>query len=990
MSKRLFAVDEWKIIEKKLHPDDMRLSESVMSIGNGYMGMRGNFEEKYSGDTHSGIYIGGVWFPDKTRVGWWKNGYPEYFGKVINSADFIGIGLEVDGHEINLAVDQVIDFQRELDMKNAVLYRSFTVNTPSGRIAVRTERFLSIKQLEICAIRYMVCSLDNDASIKLIPFINGDVYNEDSNYKEKFWEETAREAIPFEASLTMKTKENDFGTPRFTSCTSMKITTKGTIQTCNEVSKENYVSSVIVMNAKKGEFVGIDKFIALTNTRNVPETELCIKSKTLVSAAASEGYDILKNEHSIEWNNRWEKADVEIKGDAEAQQGIRFNIFQLFSTYYGDDCRLNFGPKGFTGEKYGGATYWDTEAYVFPMYLSIASEEVARNLLIYRHNQLNEAIENARKIGLDGALYPMVTFTGVECHNEWEITFEEIHRNGAIAFAIFQYVSYTGDKSYLDNYGINVLVQISRFWASRVHYSGRNKMYMIHGVTGPNEYENNVNNNWYTNRMAAWCLEYTLECIEYLQESGKSQKIKDLSFSDKEYQKWTDIINNMYYPYDDSRDIFVQHDTFLDKDLKSVDEIPEGQRPINQNWSWDKILRSCYIKQADVLQGLYFLGHLYDKEVKRKNFLFYEPMTVHESSLSPCVHAILAAELGIEEKAVEMYKRTARLDLDNYNNDTADGLHITSMSGSWLAIVQGFAGMRTAQGKLTFNPFLPEGWDCYSFKVNYRGRRLKISVSKDISKIELELGEPLEITLFGKERLLDGVIEEKNRKVTMKGISFNSYNAFIFDLDGVVVDTAKYHYLAWKRLAAEYGYDFSTADNERFKGINRMACMNIMSELIGKEFTKEESIELANKKNNWYMEYVSQMPKDEVLPGFIDFIEQIRSKGGKTALASASKNAAIVLDRLEIRDCFDVIVDGNQIERSKPDPQVFLLAAQRLGASVSECIVFEDAQSGIDAANAAGMCSIGICTPENPLAGAKIMKKGFAGMKLDKLLHELA
>lgn len=764
MNKRLFDVNDWKIIENKIHVADMRLSESIMSIGNGYMGMRGNFEEKYSGDTHSGTYIGGVWFPDKTRVGWWKNGYPEYFGKVINSANFIGIGLEVDGHEIDLASDEVIDFSRELDMKNAILYRNFTVNTPSGRISVKTERFLSIVQLEICAIRYMVCSLDKDASIKLTPYINGDVYNEDSNYKEKFWEETAREAIPYEASITMKTKENTFGIPRFTSCTSMKITAKGSIQTCNEVSKDNYVSSEIVVNAKKGEWVGIDKFIALTNSRTVLENELSSKSKTLVSAAAAKGYEKLKEEHSNAWNKRWEKADVEIKGDAEAQQGIRFNIFQLFSTYYGDDCTLNFGPKGFTGEKYGGATYWDTEAYVFPMYLSIASEEVARNLLIYRHNQLDGAFENARKIGLKGALYPMVTFTGVECHNEWEITFEEIHRNGAIAFAIFQYVSYTGDKSYIDDYGIDVLVNISRFWASRVHYSKRNNKYMIHGVTGPNEYENNVNNNWYTNRMAAWCLEYTIECINYLKENGKSQKISDLSITDEELQKWRDIIDNMYYPYDKELGIFVQHDTFLDKDLKSVDEIPKDQRPINQNWSWDKILRSCYIKQADVLQGLYSLGHLYDKEVKRKNFLFYEPMTVHESSLSPCVHAILAAELGIEEKAVEMYKRTARLDLDNYNNDTEDGLHITSMSGSWLAIVQGFAGMRTAQGKLTFNPFLPKDWDGYSFKVNYRNRRLKISVNKSIVKIELELGEPLEITLFGKEQLLDKVIEEKIQK----------------------------------------------------------------------------------------------------------------------------------------------------------------------------------------------------------------------------------
>lgn len=759
MFKRLFDIDEWKIIENKIHIQDMRLSESIMSIGNGYMGMRGNFEEKYSGDTHQGTYIGGVWFPDKTRVGWWKNGYPEYFGKVINSANFIGIGVKINDYELDLASDEVLEFHRELDMKNAVLHRSFTVKTPYGRIQVKTERFLSIAQLEICAIKYMVSAIDQDVKVKLTPYLDGDVHNEDSNYREKFWGEVAKCSEPLAASLTMKTKENSFGTPRFTSCTGMKIAVYGDVSGSTAEEKDNYVATIITIDAKRGQWVGIDKFVALTTSRDFTETELAAKADKLAEDAFKSGYDSLKSAHSVAWSDRWDKADVEISGDAEAQQGIRFNIFQLFSTYYGHDFRLNFGPKGFTGEKYGGATYWDTEAFVLPMYLAISSQEVTRNLLIYRHNQLDGAFENAGRIGMKGALYPMVTFTGVECHNEWEITFEEIHRNAAIAFAIFQYVSFTGDKSYIAEYGIDVLIEISRFWASRVHYSKNKKKYMIHGVTGPNEYENNVNNNWYTNRMAAWCLEYALECIAYLKEMGQTQKLEDRSLSAIEEIKWTEIVKNMYYPYSEELEVFVQHDTFLDKDLQSVDAIPTDQRPINQNWSWDRILRSCYIKQADVLQGLYFLGHLYDKKVKQKNFMFYEPMTVHESSLSPCVHSILAAELGIEEKAVEMYKRTARLDLDNYNNDTEDGLHITSMGGSWLAIVQGFAGMRTAQEKLEFKPFLPTGWSSYSFKVNYRNRRLKITVGNGKTVISLEVGEPLNITLKGKEMLLNDIIQ---------------------------------------------------------------------------------------------------------------------------------------------------------------------------------------------------------------------------------------
>ncbi len=772
MFKRLFNINEWKIIEDSIHREDMRLSESIMSIGNGYMGMRGNFEEKYSGDTHPGTYIGGVWFPDKTRVGWWKNGYPEYFGKVINSTNFIGIGVMVNDFEIDLANNEVLEFHRELDMKNAVLRRIFTVNTPYGRIQVKTERFLSINQMEVCAIKYMVCSLDGDVSVKLTPYMNGDVHNEDSNYQEKFWEGVSIKSKPLEASLIMRTKENPFGAPRFTSCTSMKVVPYGALQACHAEERNNFAVSTVVLQAPKGEWVGIDKYVALTTTRKLKEEKLEARAAELASEAALTGYDKLRELHCAAWNERWDKADVEIVGDTEAQQGIRFNIFQLFSTYYGDDCTLNFGPKGFTGEKYGGATYWDTEAFVFPMYLAIASQEVTRNLLIYRHNQLEGAFENARRIGMKGALYPMVTFTGVECHNEWEITFEEIHRNAAIAFAIFQYASYTGDKSYIAQYGIDVLIEISRFWANRVHYGERKKMYMIHGVTGPNEYENNVSNNWYTNRMAAWCLDYTLECIAYLREMNETDKLEERALTRFEEEKWKEIVEKMYLPYDDGLGVFVQHDTFLDKELKTVDAIPPGERPINQHWSWDRILRSCYIKQADVLQGLYFLGHLYDSETKMKNFMFYEPMTVHESSLSPCVHSIIASELGIEDKAVEMYKRTARLDLDNYNNDTGDGLHITSMGGSWLAIVQGFAGMRTARGILEFNPFLPQGWESYSFKVNYRSRRLKIFVCNGKTTITLELGEPLNIVLSGKESLLSDVVEESIVPVKERGIEY--------------------------------------------------------------------------------------------------------------------------------------------------------------------------------------------------------------------------
>lgn len=749
--KRLFEIHEWKVIETELHKEDFRLAESMVSLGNGHMGMRGNFEETYSGDFHRGSYVAGVWFPDKTRVGWWKNGYPNYFGKVINATNFIGMNVFVDGEEVDLYTAEVMDYRRELDMQHGILTRTFTVKHGEKETACKVVRFLSVAEKELAVIHYEVTPMNYEGIVTFVPYLDGDVRNEDSNYEEDFWVEVDRAVGTYAGHLEMKTKDNAFGTPTFQVATTMEIVVTGNVESISYEEKHEYVSNTIALAAKEGETVAVTKYVAVTTDRDYEATTLVEKGRVVLARTVEKGLNRLVQEHSKGWLKRWEIADVEIKGDAKAQQGIRFNLFQLFATYYGEDARLNIGPKGFTGEKYGGATYWDTEAYALPLYLSTTDSKVARNLCVYRHNQLEQAYHNARQQGLEGALYPMVTFTGVECHNEWEITFEEIHRNGAIAYGVYNYVNYTGDKTYLHTYGVDVLVGIARFWADRVHYNKRKDVYMIHGVTGPNEYENNVNNNWYTNTMAAWTLGYTLDVIAYLKEVKQNSRLADLKVTKKEMAKWTEIIEKMYYPYEEALAVFVQHDTFMDKDLMPVSALRPEDRPLNQKWSWDKILRSCFIKQADVLQGIYFFNDHYTIEEKRRNFEFYEPMTVHESSLSPCIHAILAAELGMEEKAVEMYERTARLDLDNYNNDTADGLHITSMTGSWLAIVQGFAGMRTYNETLSFAPFIPKGWDCYSFNIVFRGHQLTISVDNAQVTISQTGGKDLKLSLYGAE-----------------------------------------------------------------------------------------------------------------------------------------------------------------------------------------------------------------------------------------------
>lgn len=741
--QRLFEIDPWKIINHRFNPETMRLQESLTSLGNGHMGMRGNFEEGYSGDHLKGTYLAGIWYPDKTRVGWWKNGYPDYFGKVVNAVDFLKIAILINGVKVDLAEQTPSEFLLELDMKHGILRRRFTVEAAGALVQFTFERFVSLPVKELAVIRLKAKVLSGTADIALISALDLDVVNEESNYDQKFWEARDTSFIGEQGFLAGQLVENRYGVEQFFVTAAMENTSS--LKKLAEATDQMAIAQRFGGQLKAGEECILEKRVAVVTSRDVAPEKQKEKAGEVLSALYGMPYQELRKAHQEAWEKRWHLADVKIEGDPASQQGIRYNLFQLFSTYYGEDERLNIGPKGFTGEKYGGATYWDTEAFALPLYLALASPDVGRNLLLYRYRQLPQAQLNAHVLGLDGALFPMVTFNGFESHNEWEIAFEEIHRNGAIAYAIYNYTNYTGDDSYLKAEGAEVLVEIARFWAARVHFSERAQKYMIHGVTGPNEYENNVNNNWYTNKLAQWVLQYTAGvCRKY-------QKELAVSVTESELLKWQEIAEKMYFPYDEKLGIFVQQDTFLDKKIEDVDQIPLQDRPLNQHWSWDRILRSCYIKQADVLQGIYFFNSQYSLAEKRRNFEFYEPLTVHESSLSPCVHAILAAELGKKALALELYQRTVRLDLDNYNNDTDDGLHITSMPGGWLAIVHGFAQMKTFDDALRFAPTIPDEWDSYRFHVNYRGRLIAVKVEKTGTLFDLISGEPLAMEVYGKK-----------------------------------------------------------------------------------------------------------------------------------------------------------------------------------------------------------------------------------------------
>ncbi len=751
--KEYIKIDPWKVVEEGFHSDYSQVSESIFSIGNGRMGQRANFEEKYHGKTLRGSYLAGVYYPDKTRVGWWKNGYPDYFAKVLNSVSWNQIDIFINGESIDLHQLEAQDFVRVLDMKTGLLTRKFRVTTSQGiELELEWNRFISMHRKNIGVISLKLRA-SHSCEVRIKSWVCGDVRNQDSNYDEIFWENTTAGSDDHGVWVKQTTKKTNFSV--FANALhNIYIDHHNYTSTFNKETLSGSLEYIIKLEARKG--FTFEKYTAVCTSRYENEANLQEQASKESLEARQAGWDVLFAEQRNAWAEIWKNSDIEIEGDASAQQAIRFNIFQLFQTYTGDDARLNIGPKGFTGEKYGGSTYWDTEAYCLPFYLTSAPTEVAKNLLLYRYHHLDKAIENAKKLGFDrgAALYPMVTMNGEECHNEWEITFEEIHRNGAIAYAIYDYINYTGDESYMWDFGLEVLTGIARFWSQRVHFSTDKNAFVMLGVTGPNEFENNVNNNWYTNKLAVWCLDYARNNWNRLAQFNMElyqELATKLILDPQEFDRWKLISEKMYFPYDERRNMYLQQDGFLDKELIPVAELPSNQRPIVEHWSWDRILRSCYIKQADVLQGFYFFEDEFDIESHKRHFHFYEPLTVHESSLSPCIHSILANKIGDLEKAYEFYLRTARLDLNDINNDTCDGCHITSMAGTWMTISKGFAGMRVKNGSIHLSPSLPSQWSAIKFPIRFRSNYLRITLERNRLNIQNMEGGDITVYCFNKD-----------------------------------------------------------------------------------------------------------------------------------------------------------------------------------------------------------------------------------------------
>ncbi|MCL2217737.1 MAG: family 65 glycosyl hydrolase [Defluviitaleaceae bacterium] len=741
---KYFLTDEWKIIEKGFDPKYSRVSESVFALANESLGVRGYFDEGGSVDSLRGAYVNGVYETENIPRSYC--GIVDKIHYMIPAADWLYTEIVLDGEKLDLGCVNFSEFVRELDMRSGVLVRQFVWHTKSGKdLQLTFRRFTDMTHGERAYQRITFLPLNFSGQIELRSGINFDVKHQGRD--ACFWGECRTE-----------TGMNSYAIQSRTLSSAQELFVGAVMDingnACRE-SKSVFVNmeialeegcplnadkrAVVLFNYAEGETLWMNGQEALRNTEAVSLDD---------ALAAQEAY----------WARHWELSDITIEAAlqeeevavAEEQQGIRFCIFQMAQTYRGGNICHNIGAKGLTGEVYSGHAFWDTETCCLPFYL-FTNPAAVRSLLTFRYNTLPNAIERAKMLDCEGACYPIATLNGDEACNLWQHASLQFQPSTAVAYGIWHYVNVTGDREFLWEYGAEMLLQISRFLVTRASQNPHTGEYGYYGVMGPDEFHMMVNNNAYTNYMSKRSLEYAIETLRSFQGEMPEMYIALVEKTDlkpNETNRWKDVAENMAMPVT-ADGLIEQHDGYFDLPYIEVKDIPVTDFPLYHNWSYDRIYRTSMIKQPDVLMFLFLYNSSFSLEEKRLNYEYYEPRTIHESSLSPSVHSILAAELGRMDEAVKFFGYATRLDLDNYNRNTCEGLHTTSIAMAWMNIVYGFAGLRSDGEILSFAPRLPDRWKKLRFSITWQNRTIETEMLRDKTSFALRQGEPVEFMVDG-------------------------------------------------------------------------------------------------------------------------------------------------------------------------------------------------------------------------------------------------
>lgn len=982
------AIDPWRLQVDGLDPARAALEDTLFALANGSLGIRGDAEESVDGA--GGTFLAAAYAQSPIHYHERLSGFAARTDTRVPVCDGTRIEVWLGDRRLDPAACTILQARRSLHLRTGRLSRHLRLRTPDGEIlSIHAERVVPLDGPDLLAIRYAIVSETYRGPLRLVscllPGGRAAAQGDDPRIGAGSGEGLHDLGGDADANAARWSQSGRGGAlqVRFAQChrpgDGLRFVASG--------ADDGRAFQAFEAACTPGAEIVLEKCVVHVagDDAGAPDARLA----DALAFAQSHTFEAHAQRQANALQAFWEGADLSVPGAPEIEQALRFNLFHVLQSA-GRSGFDGTAAKGLTGEGYEGHCFWDTEAFVLPV-MAFVAPEVALAMLRWRHRTLDAARAHARELNhATGALYPWRTIAGGECSAHYPSGSAAYHINAAVAHAIGLYLDATGDLDFLADAGAEMLFETARIWPQAGHFDPRRGgAFCIHDVTGPDEYTTLVDNNHYTNRMAQRHLRRAADAWGLLRRErpqAHATLAARLALEDDEIALWRRAADAMWLGEDAWFGIHAQDDTFLGKPRWPYPEKRDGHRPLLLDYHPITLYRYQVCKQADVVMALALAGDDVPALRKRRSFDYYEALTTHDSTLSAAVHGIVAAAIGEPQRALGYFLDSLRVDLDDLHGNTAHGVHMAAMAGSWLGLAQGFGGLRAIDGALAFAPLLPPGWPSYAFSLHWRGRTLRVDVCEDGATYALVRGEALTLRHEGAAFTLasgETVRHPLGAVAARRGAAFpHRCEALIFDLDGVLVDTARLHYVAWKRLADALGIPFGPDDNERLKGVDRMGSLERILQRADRAYTDEEKRQLAARKNADYVAAIETLGPEDLFPGARELLVAARARGLRVGLASASRNAPRLLERLGIADHFDFVADAGRVRRGKPHPDLFLEAARGLGVAPAACIGIEDAAAGIDALRAACMPAIGIGDAAQ-LARADVVVPTIADLDLD-------
>jgi alpha,alpha-trehalose phosphorylase len=757
----LFPVDPWGIESRVFTSEFTEEAETIFTLANGYLGLRGSHEENHPA-VEPGTYLNGFYELRPISYGEKAYGFPDTGQTMLNCPDGKILKLYVDDEPFDVQTRETTDYRRRLDMAKGLKTRALTWLHPNGkRIRYRTTRLVSLTNRHVAALQAEITIEGHGARVILASELGRTAPMTESRDPE---DPRLGSRLGEQALRPLGTADGDdrrvvlsFGTQlsgaRMACGMDHAVECDDPWEVRIERAAEG-AQAVFRIDASGDRTIRLTKFLAYHHSRHRPADELRRQVGWTLDSAKACGFDELVARQERAVGEFWQRADVKVADHEDrTQQVIRWNLFQLLQASACVDG-AGIGARGLTGQTYEGHYFWDTEIYVLP-FICYTNPRIARSLLKFRYDKLDRARRRAQELGHAGALFPWRTINGDEASAYYAASTAQYHINADIAYALRKYVDITGDVAFLHDYGVEILVETARLYTSLGYYNfHRNAQFCIAGVTGPDEYTAIVNNNYFTNLMARENLRYaaaTVRAVARDHPAAHARLVRATALDEDEVEDWEQAASHMFLPYDDHLGIHLQDDSFTDKPIWDFLRTPADHYPLLLYYHPLNLYRHQVIKQADIILAMFLLSHEFSIEDKRRNFDYYDPLTTHDSSLSVCVQSIIANEIGASEKALEYFQFAATMDLSDVGGNVKHGAHIASIGGTWLALVYGFGGLRDHGGRLYFAPKLPQIWSGLTFHLEARGSRLRVEAGHDRTRYTLLQGPKLTLTHRGRE-----------------------------------------------------------------------------------------------------------------------------------------------------------------------------------------------------------------------------------------------